>query len=80
MDNPIARLQALPPNPAYDLRKEQGYSDYKFSELCLWKGYQEANHIARHYLNRTELAPENCRLLITYAAFLQAANLSQSKS
>lgn len=55
--------------PKYDV--ENGYSAWKFGDLCRRISYEEAHSITERML-QWEVAPADCLLFTTYRAFQEA--------
>lgn len=77
--NELEAIQTLinaQPNPKNFIHRGRGYVDWKFSELCLYHGYQSAKEYVftmRRWHN-FETHYSNCLLETTYVAFQQALN------
>lgn len=71
----IRSLMALTGDASRFRNTQRGFIDWKFSELCAYKGYQEARIYAesiQRWVNYKELFQGQCALDITFKAFEEA--------
>lgn len=69
-DAAISIIKAMQPDPSRRVYREQGYTACKFSELCAWKGYNNARWMTEFMLERVPDLPQDCLLFTTFRAFL----------